>query len=140
MGESVDKLLSRWAEFWSSHEIEKFLELFTDDCMYEDVTLGRVSNGKGELRAFFEETCAIFPDFQVELRTHFSTEAGDRASMEWAMSGTHEGEAPGLPPTHKRMTARGISAVELKASKFHRVRDYWDNATVLKQFGLLPNP
>jgi hypothetical protein len=53
MPEFVDKLLARWAELWSSHDTEKFIELLTDDCVYEDVTLRRVSNGKGELRAFF---------------------------------------------------------------------------------------
>jgi steroid delta-isomerase-like uncharacterized protein len=140
MSESVNQLLAQWAELWSSHRTDKFLELFTDDCVYEDVTLSRVSKGKNELREFLEETVAIFPDFRIEPRSHFATASGDRACLEWTMSGTQQGDAPGIPATHKKMTARGISAIELKDSKIHRVRDYWDNATVLGQFGLLPKP
>src|SRR5712691_534327 len=112
MSESVNQLLAQWADLWSSHRTDKFLELFTDDCVYEDVTLSRVSKGKNELRAFLEETVAIFPDFRIEPRSHFSTASGDRACLEWTMSGTQEGDAPGIPATHKKMTTRGISAIE----------------------------
>jgi hypothetical protein len=34
--------------------------------VYEDVTVARVNRGKAEIRAFVEETFAVFPDFHVE--------------------------------------------------------------------------
>jgi ketosteroid isomerase-like protein len=36
---------------WSSHDIDHLLSLFTDDCIYEDVTFGVVNRGKAELSA-----------------------------------------------------------------------------------------
>ena len=43
-----------WAAAWSSHNTEELLTLFTDDCVYEDVTFGVVNRGKKEVRAFAE--------------------------------------------------------------------------------------
>lgn len=35
----TEQLLEDWAKYWSSpNDIEKLLSLFTDDCVYEDVT------------------------------------------------------------------------------------------------------
>jgi len=43
--------LESWAALWSSHDIDALLSLFTEDCVYEDVTFGAVNRGKAELRA-----------------------------------------------------------------------------------------
>ncbi len=83
----VERLLDDWAAAWSSHDTEKFLSLFTDDCIYEDVTFGAVNHGKKELRAYAEDVFTGVPDFKMELKAGFVT--GDRGGMEWVMSGTH---------------------------------------------------
>lgn len=41
-----------WAAAWSSHDVENFTPLFTDDAVYEDVTFGEVNHGSAELRKF----------------------------------------------------------------------------------------
>ena len=43
---SEERLLDDWATGWSSHNTEKFLSIFTDDCVYEDVTFSAVNHGK----------------------------------------------------------------------------------------------
>jgi steroid delta-isomerase-like uncharacterized protein len=129
-------IVEDWAKAWSSHDTERVLALFTDDCVYEDVTFGAVSRGKAELRAFADRIFAAIPDFEVALITHFAAE--NRAGMEWAMSGTHKGDFPGLPATGKRFSSvRGSTIVELQGGKIRRCSDYWDAATVMRQVGLL---
>src|SRR5947209_19624173 len=95
---TVTTALEGWAEHWSLHDMERLLSLFTDDCVYEDVTLGLVNHGKSELAAFATGFFTAFPDFHVELLSHF--DAGAWAGVEWRMSGTHEGDLMGTPPTH----------------------------------------
>ncbi len=54
----VERLLDDWAAGWASHNTEKFLSIFTDGCVYEDVTFGVVNRGKKELRAYADDVFA----------------------------------------------------------------------------------
>jgi steroid delta-isomerase-like uncharacterized protein len=133
----VERVLDEWATAWSSHDAEKVLALFTDDCIYEDVTFGVVNQGKAEFQAFANGVFAGVPDFKIELTARFITDTW--ASTEWVMSGTHKGDFPGMPATGKRFSSvRGASIVELQGGQLRRCSDYWDAATVMRQVGLLP--
>ena len=133
----AERILDDWAAAWSSREPDKVLSLFTDNCVYEDVTFGAVNRGKKELRAFAEGVFAGIPDFKIELTARFV--AGTWAGMEWVMSGTHKGDFPGMPATGKRFSARGVTILELQAGQILRNSDYWDAAGVMTQVGLLPS-
>ena len=56
------------------------------------------------------------------------------------MTGTHQGDLPGLPATGKPFSVRGSTIFEITADKICVVRDYWDLATVLRQVGLMGEP
>ena len=135
----LEKLPSEWARAGSSsNDSERLLALFTDDCIFEDVTFGVVTRGKEELRGFVHRAFAAIPDFKYELRSSFAQ--GQWAVIEWAMSGTHNGGFPEMPATGKRFSSiRGSTILELKAGKISRESDYWDAATFLRQVGLLPS-
>jgi steroid delta-isomerase-like uncharacterized protein len=135
----VRVVLEDWAAAWSSHDPERVLALFTDDCVYEDVPFGVVPHGKEELRAFANAAFDAVPDLAFQLTTRF---AGDSlAGIEWIMSGTHQGDFPGLPATGKRFSGiRGATIIEIVGGKIRRESDYWDAATFMKQVGLLPAP
>ena len=132
------RVLDDWATSWSSHNTGKLVSLFTDDCVYEDVTFGVVNHGKKELQAFADGVFAGVPDFKIELTARFAS--GTSAGMEWVMSGTHKGDFPGMPATGKRFSTRGVTILELQAGKIRRNSDYWDAASVMRQVGLLPSP
>jgi steroid delta-isomerase-like uncharacterized protein len=133
---SLDRMFENWAAAWSLHDVEKLLSLCTDDCVYEDVTMGTVNRGKAEVRSFAKAVFAAFPDFKIQLMSGFT--AGNWAGAEWTMAGTHRGDLPGLPATGKGFTVRGCTICELKAGEIKRNSDYWDMATFLKQTGLMP--
>jgi steroid delta-isomerase-like uncharacterized protein len=133
----LERMLDDWATAWSSHDPERVLALFTDDCVFEDVTFGVVIRGKEELRSFANGAFAAVPDIKFELTSRLA--AGQGAAIEWVMSGTHKGDFPGMPATGKRISVRGSSIFELEAVKIRRESDYWDAATFMKQVGLLPS-
>jgi steroid delta-isomerase-like uncharacterized protein len=126
-------LLREWAAAWSSHDLDRVASLFTDDCIYEDVTMNVVNRGKDQLKAFGAAFFAALPDFRIELTEFFTS--GDRGSMEWVMSGTHRGDLPGIPATGEPVSLRGCTICELRGGKIRRNSDYWDMATFLKQIG-----
>ena len=131
----VDRLFDQWAAAWASHDTNRVVALFTDDCMFEDVTFEAIVHGKEQLRGFANAAFAAIPDIAFELKGRIAAEPG--AAIEWVMSGTHKGDFPGLPATGKRFSVRGTTILELKGGKISRESDYWDAATFMKQVGLL---
>jgi steroid delta-isomerase-like uncharacterized protein len=132
---SLDRMFEDWAAAWSLHDVEKLLSLCTDDCVYEDVTMGAVNRGKAEVKAFADAVFAAFPDFKIQLMSGFTADTW--AGAEWTMSGTHRGDLPGLPATGKTFSIRGSTICELQAGKIKRNSDYWDMVTFLKQTGVM---
>lgn len=131
------RAIEQWAAGWSAHDMGRLLPLFTDDVLYEDVTMGVVNRGATQLRAFGEGFFSGFPDVTFELRSSFSD--GANGGTEWVMRGTHKGDLPGMPATGKRVDVRGASIFEFAGKQIRRCSDYWDMATFLKQLGLMPS-
>lgn len=129
------ELLVDLAAAWTAHDVEKLLSLCTDDCLYEDVALGAVNRGKGELRSFANGVFAAFPDFKMHVICALVT--GNGAAMEWTMSGTHRGDLPGMAATNKPFTVRGASMCEIQEGRIKRISDYWDRYGFLAQIGIV---
>src|SRR5690242_4582517 len=64
---------------------------------YEIVPTGDVYDGEEEVRRYFAETRAAFPDQRNELIALHHTD--DAVVVEFDLLGTHEGELRGIPPT-----------------------------------------
>ena len=126
------RAIERWAEYWSAHDLERLMGLFTEDVVYEDVAMGVVSRGVAELRAFGEEVLSRFPDITFELQTVFAD--GTRGGGEWVMRGVRQVHA--TPVAGTRVEIRGASIFEFAGGKIRRCSDYWDMAGYLEQLGL----
>jgi len=128
-----ERTFDEWAAGWSTQDIERVISLCTDQCLYEDVPLGAVNHGKDELRAFGQQVFNAFPDFTIQFTSHFA--AGDLALLEWTMSGTHQGDLPGMPATGKPFSVRGATVLQLDDGRISRNSDYWDMATCSRNSG-----
>jgi len=131
------RAIEDWATYWSTHDMEHLLPLFTEDVTYEDVALGVVNHGAKELRAFGEGFFSGFPDVTFELTSAFAN--GASGAAEWIMRGTHRGDLPGMPATNKTVQVHGASIFDFSGDKIRRCSDYWDVAALLKQLGLMPS-
>ena len=136
MSTELERLLSGIGEGWNSHDVERIISFFADDCLYEDLAVGVAKRGKKEVTEFIREFFAGFPDVKFEIRGCFST--NDRVCIEWVMTGTHSGDLPGMPATGKAISIRGVNVKEIKDNKVTRHTDYYDMATLLRQLGVLP--
>ena len=128
--------IEEWGRHWTAHDLHRLLPLFTDDLVYEDVTMGVVNRSRDELRAFGEGFFAAFPDVAFELTSRFA--GGSHGGAEWVMRGTHRGDMPGLPATGKSVQVRGASVFEFAGDTIRRCSDYWDMTALLKQIGAMP--
>jgi hypothetical protein len=86
--------------------------------------MGVVSHEKIELANFYTLVFAAFPDFKMELTAHFV--AGAWAGAERVMTGTHQGDLPGLPATQEPFSIRGADAFKLHGARFSRCPACWE--------------
>jgi steroid delta-isomerase-like uncharacterized protein len=137
MATDAEKVMKNNLAAWNSHDVEKILSFFADDCTYEDVALGVVNHGKKELKTFINSMFVDFPDVKLEGKSAF--QSGDWAGGEWVMTGTFaHSSIPGMPATGKKFSIRGVSIQELRKGKISRNSDYWNRASFMQQVGLMP--
>lgn len=77
-----------------------------------------------------------FSDF--DMAVHDMIAAGDGAAVLATVSGTHDGDFMGIPPTGKTIS---VGAVEIFEVKDGRITGRWgkpDRATLMEQLGLAP--
>src|SRR2546427_8372527 len=91
-----DRMFDDWAAAWSHHDVEKFVSLCTDDCVYEDVTMGAVNRGKAEMKSFANAVFAAFPDFKIQLMSGFT--AGTGRAQSGRCQAPTRATYPGSPP------------------------------------------
>lgn len=79
-----------------------------------------------------------FPDLQVTVDQMIAE--GDTVAARFTMSGTHQGEFMGIPPTGKRMEITGIDVVRIENGK---MVEHWGNSDdlgMMQQLGVIPMP
>ena len=131
----VKQMYTDYITTWSTHDVEKMVSFFTDDCVYENLARGQVYRGKDEVKAWAKMSFVAIPDFKLDVTSLFVS--GNWIGCEWVMTGTHTGNATDFPATGKRFSVRGSAIAELIDGKIKREAIYWDLATFLRQLGLM---
>jgi steroid delta-isomerase-like uncharacterized protein len=92
--------------------------------------------GRDEIRAFFGELFAAFPDFFEPVRIV----ADDRyALLQWRSTGTFiGGPFQGIQPTGRHVVIRGADVMEIEDGLIRRITIYYDGGGVLRHMGVLP--
>jgi steroid delta-isomerase-like uncharacterized protein len=124
-------IAERFAAGWSSQDPEAFAQLYTDDCLYEDIPLGVSARGRTEIAEHLRNWLSSSSD--IVMRPMRIFDAGRRVCLEWNYTGTHDGEMEGIAPTGRGFEFRGASLFEVDASgeQIARCVDYWDLAYLL---------
>jgi carboxymethylenebutenolidase len=138
--------LSRLWEEHTSHEFltrdtEATLETMVDDAYVNHVPVMTGGAGKDALRRFYSRDFipSMPPDTTL---TPISRTVGENQLVdEMIFSFTHTQEMPwmlpGVPPTNRRVEVPLVAIVQFREGKLAHEHIYWDQASVLKQIGLL---
>lgn len=125
---------------WNDHDSARFAAQFSKDAVLRIVATGEVMHGRKELQADAEALLQAFPDLRLERKSRY--ECGEAVCIiEWTLTGTHEGEYIGIPPTHRSVELPACSIFTLGADRLVGEEVvYFDAATLLRQLGALPEP
>ena len=134
-----------WAEHiageFVTKDVEATLATMVDDASVNHVPVNTGGRGKEALRAFYRDD--FIPSWPDDLRmTLVNRVVGqDQLAEELRLTFTHSKRMdwflPGVPPTHRPVDIALVVVVQFRDGKLACERIYWDQATVLRQVGLL---
>src|SRR5918999_3246225 len=105
---------------------------------YEICATGDVYDGEEEVRAYFAETRAAFPDQRNEvIALHH---ADDAVIAEFDLLGTHLGRLRALPPTGRSFRCRMTAYFLFEDDRLVCERVYFDPLTIMRPLGLAHDP
>jgi steroid delta-isomerase-like uncharacterized protein len=79
---------------------------------------------------------AAFPDLKITVEAQIAE--GDLVVTRWSSTGTHEGDLPGLPASHNKVTVTGIGIDRIENGKIVEGWNNWDTLGMMQQLGAVP--
>jgi carboxymethylenebutenolidase len=134
---------------WEEHTAHEFatrnteatLATMVDDAYVNHIPVLTGGRGKAELRRFYSTDFIPKMPPDTTLTPISRTVGKDQLVDEMIFSFTHTIEMPwmlpGIAPTNKRVRIPLVAIVHFREGKLAHEHIYWDQASVLKQIGLL---
>jgi carboxymethylenebutenolidase len=127
-----------------TRDTEATLETMVDDAYVNHVPVMTGGRGKEALRAFYSKDFIPRMPPDTALVPVSRTVGENQLVDEMIFSFTHTEEMPwmlpGVPPTNRPVKIPLVVIVKFRDGKLAHEHIYWDQASVLKQIGLLADP
>lgn len=128
-----EAIVSQHAEAENRHDVEATIATFYHP-RYE--MNGQPSDGEAAVRELLQGLMHGFPDLYVEIGR--MRHADDAVFGEALITGTHDGEWAGIPPTGCRVEVPVAAIFEFDGDRLLCEKVYMDFSAVLTQIGVLP--
>ena len=129
---------------FATRDTESTLETMVEDAYVNHVPVLTGGVGKSALREFYSKDFIPRMPPDTTLTPVSRTVGEDQLVDEMIFSFTHTQEMPwilpGVPPTNRRVEVALVAIVRFREGKVAHEHIYWDQASVLKQIGLLNDP
>ena len=122
-------------------DVEATLATMVEDASVDHVPVHTGGRGKKQLRAFYrDDFIPSWPD-DLKMKSVNKVVGDGQLVEELHLSFTHDRKMewflPGVAPTHRKVDIDLVVVVQFRGDKLCCERIYWDQATVLRQVGLL---
>jgi len=141
-------LIQLWEEHtrheFSTRDTDATLATMVDDAYVNHIPVMTGGCGKDALRRFYSHDFIPTMPADTTLTPISRTVGEDQIVDEMIFSFTHTQEMswmlPGIAPTNRRVEVPLVAIVHFRDDKLAHEHIYWDQASVLKQIGLLEDP
>jgi carboxymethylenebutenolidase len=142
------EMIARWDEHisyeFSTRDVSSTIATMVEDAYVNHVPVMTGGYGHEALHRFYKEDFISPMPADTSIQLVSRTLGQDQLVDEIIFSFTHTEEMPwmlpGVPPTHRRVDIPLVVVVGFRDGKLAHERIYWDQASVLKQIGLLTDP
>ena len=117
-------------------DLDGFAVMLSDDFVEHEETPGLAPTKEGTVE-FFRMQLAAFPDLHLHPEDILSS--GDKVVARGRITGTHQGEMMGIPPTGKSIDVQLIDIIRFGGDG--RALEHWglaDMMTMMQQLGVVP--
>lgn len=125
---------------FNRRENDKGLSLVTEDVKWMNIPFNVNYSGRKGYREFLDNWTTAMPDCKVEIVNVIASD--EWTTVEFIGRGTHTGPLVGpqgtMPATQKKLDLKFCELLRIKDGYIAEARLYFDAATLLRQFGLLP--
>ena len=129
--------MRRFYEHINAGDVEGFAALISDDVVEHDEMPGFPPTKEG-VKQFFAAYMAAFPDLRMDAEDVLTS--GDKVVARVRVTGTHQGEFMGMPPTGKNIDVQGIDIVRFGDDGLGC--EHWgvfDAMKMMQQLGAVPS-
>jgi carboxymethylenebutenolidase len=127
-----------------TRDVSSTIATMVEDAYVNHVPVMTGGYGHAALRKFYKEDFISPMPADTSIQLISRTLGQDQLVDEIIFSFTHTQEMPwmlpGVPPTHRHVDIPLVVVVGFREGKLAHERIYWDQASVLKQIGLLTDP
>ena len=128
--------LRRFFDRLSAGDVDGFGEMLADDFVEHEETPGLAPTKDGVLE-FFRMQRAAFPNLRLDPEDVLPS--GDKVVARSRMTGTHEGELMGMPPTGKSVDVQLIDIIRFGDDGLaHEHWGVFDMMAMMQQLGAVP--
>ena len=124
-------------ELWNERKLEVAEELIAQDALNYDTGLLPQPFGPEEMKGTVRMVTAGFPDNRHEVEEMIAE--GDKVVVRCTLTGTHEGEFMGIPPTGRSIEVSEIHVYRLEDGKAVEHRVGRDDLGAMRQLGVIPD-
>jgi len=129
---------------FATRDTEATLATMLNDAYVNHIPVMTGGYGKDDLRRFYSHDFIPTMPADTTLTPISRTVGEDQIVDEMIFSFTHTQEMPwmlpGIAPTNRRVEVPLVAIVHFRDDKLAHEHIYWDQASVLKQIGLLEDP
>lgn len=127
----------QFGEAINNAQLGAFREIIAPSFVDRDPAPGQEAGPDG-LIMFHETLRAAFPDLSVNVEQMVADD--DSVSIAYTISGTHQGNFLGIPPTGRPITARGMQISRFQNGQMVERWGSSDELGILQQIGAYPSP
>ncbi len=121
-------------EVWNRHDLDAIDGLVSPGYVNHAANTDEYRHGGA--RRIWEWLLSVFPDHRFDVEDAVAD--GDTVAVRGTMTGTHEGELFGVPPTGERVAARQSHWFRVANGK---LTEHWavrDDLGMMRQLGVMP--
>ena len=139
------EMIAKWDEHiryeFSTRDVSSTIATMVEDAYVIHIPVMTGGYGHADLRRFYAEDFISLMPADTSIKLISRTLGQDQLVDEMIFSFTHTEEMPwmlpGVPPTYRHVDIPLVVVVGFREGKLAHERIYWDQASVLKQIGLL---
>ena len=136
--EANKAIAKAWWEAFNQKDVTKIASSYADNAVVIDYGSPKPDSGRTQIQQVWQMYATAFPDAHATYEGEIAH--GDMVVLQWYASGTNSGPMMDMPPTNKHVDVHGCSVYHIVNGKIVHEWRYWDQASFMKQLGMMPEP